>query len=124
MLISLAFAAVLLTTPVASDGDTIRDRHTGVRWRVENIDAPETSATRAQCPVEIERGRAAQRYAGQIIGRARKVEALPTGRTDRYGRPVARILLDGRDFGEMMMRAGHAQRWRGRKAQWCPAPAR
>lgn len=67
------------------DGDTIDDRATGVRYRLANIDAPETGA-KARCRRERMLGEAARRTAIAMVRAAAKVEARRTFRTDRYGR--------------------------------------
>lgn len=105
-----------LAQPSVIDGDTLRDG--GERYRVENIDAPEAGA-RAQCPSERALAEEARRYLAAWVARARRVEAEPTGRRDRYGRVVARILIDGVDLGERLMARGLARPWRGRKADFC-----
>lgn len=105
-----------LAQPVVIDGDTLRDG--GERYRVENIDAPE-QGPRAQCEAERALGQAATAYLTSWLAGARRVEAALTGRRDRYGRIVARIIIDGADLGERLMARGLAQPWRGRKADFC-----
>jgi endonuclease YncB( thermonuclease family) len=53
------------------------------------------------------------------VNQASRVEAELTGRRDSYGRIVARIEIDGVDLGERLIARGLAQRWRGRKADFC-----
>lgn len=112
----LVAVGLTLAQPATIDGDTLRDGDD--RYRVENIDAPERGA-RAECPEERALAEAASVYVSEWIARARRVEAHPTGRRDRYGRVVARIDLDGVDLGERLIARGLAQRWRGRKADFC-----
>ena len=116
MQILLAFG-LLLQQPTAIDGDTLRDAD-GERYRVENIDAPERGA-RSECPEERVLAEAASAYVVAWIAEARRVEAHPVGRRDRYGRIVARIEIDGVDLGERLIARGLAQPWRGRKANFC-----
>jgi endonuclease YncB( thermonuclease family) len=99
---------LVLGHPVVGDGDTLRDGDE--RYRVGHIDAPERGA-RAECVDERALAEAARFYLC--------VEALPSGRRDRYGRIVARIEIDGVDLGERLMARGLAQRWRGRKGDFC-----
>ncbi|PZO54899.1 MAG: hypothetical protein DCF16_04150 [Alphaproteobacteria bacterium] len=106
-----------LSQPQAIDGDTLRDAE-GERYRVENIDAPETGP-RSECPEERVLGAAATAYVAAWLQQARSVEAHPVGRRDRYGRVVARIEIDGVDLGERLITRGLAQPWRGRKATFC-----
>ena len=39
--------------------------------------------------------------------------------TDRYGRTVAYLELDGGDFGELMIERGFAVAWAGKRQNWC-----
>lgn len=105
-----------LAQPSVVDGDTLRDG--GERYRVENIDAPERGA-RARCESERRLAETARSYLIDWVAHARRVEATPVGRRDRYGRVVARISIDGIDLGERLMARGLAQRWRGRRANFC-----
>lgn len=108
---------LFLTGPEAIDGDTLRDA-AGERYRVENIDAPERGR-RAECPEERILAEASAAYVEAWLAPARRVEAHPVGRRDRYGRVVARIEIDGVDLGERLIARGLAQPWRGRKADFC-----
>jgi endonuclease YncB( thermonuclease family) len=117
VLVPLLLAAGLaLSQPAVIDGDTLRDGNE--RYRVENIDAPERGA-RAECPEERALAEAARAYVVEWVANAHRVEALPIGRRDRYGRIVARIEIDGVDLGERLMARGLAQRWAGHKADFC-----
>jgi micrococcal nuclease len=98
------------------DGDTLRLG--AERLRIENLDAPDIGS-HARCALENRRGTAARAYAQRLVGQASRFEVLPAGRRDRYGRLVARVRLDGQDFGEAMIRAGHGRPWRGRSSDWC-----
>ena len=121
MLSLLVAAGLVLSQPVVVDGDTLHDGRRET-YRVENIDAPERGA-RAECVDERALAEAARAYLVEWVGSARRVEALPSGRRDRYGRVVARIEIDGVDLGERLMARGLAQPWRGRKADFCSATA-
>lgn len=117
MLIPLLVAGgLVLSQPVVVDGDTLRDGET--RYRVENIDAPERGH-RAQCPEERALAETANAYLTSWVASADQVVVVPIGRTDRYGRPVVRVQIDGVDLGERLMARGLAQPWRGRKADFC-----
>lgn len=100
------------------DGDTIDDRKTRIRYRVVNIDAPETQ-DRAKCFRERKQGQIAKNMATGIFRRARTVIAKPVGRLDVHGRVVAAIEVDGEDFGELMVKRGVARRWTGVREKWC-----
>lgn len=94
------------------DGDTFW--LSGEKVRVENIDTPEIEGKCAR-----ERGLA-------IRARDRLLELLNSGDvvmrrsgTDRYGRTLARIRVNGRDVGETLVAEGLARRWEGRRREWC-----
>jgi endonuclease YncB( thermonuclease family) len=107
-----------LRAPWVIDGDTIEDRAAGARYRVANIDAPETGEN-AKCFRERHRGELAKREAIRLVRGARSTQVRRTWRTDRYGRRVAFVLVDGQDLGEALMKRGLARPWRGRRERWC-----
>lgn len=107
-----------VSTPYVIDGDTIDDRATGVRYRLANIDAPETHDN-ARCASEHLIGMLAKQEAISLVRSARSVTVRATWRWDRFGRRVAFVLVDGEDLGHLLMRRGLAWPWRGRKARWC-----
>ncbi len=99
------------------DGDTIDDNATRIRYRLENIDAPETKY--AACAAEAHMGERSKWTAYELIKAANNVEAHTTGRIDQYGRTIARIKLDGKDLGEMLIARGFARPWTGARENWC-----
>ncbi len=107
-----------LAQPRVIDGDTIDDLATGVRYRLANIDSPETGDN-AKCFKERERGEAATVAADQIVRGARRVEVRQTLRIDLYGRRVAFVMVDGEDLGQLLVRRGLARPWRGTRERWC-----
>jgi endonuclease YncB( thermonuclease family) len=109
-----------LARPWVIDGDTIDDLATGVRYRLANIDAPETGDN-AKCYKEAERGQLAKWTAVRLIREAARVTTRPTWRKDRYGRRVAFVLIDGEDLGELLVQRGLAVRWQGHRKKWCGA---
>jgi hypothetical protein len=109
-----------LVQPWVIDGDTIDDAAAGIRYRLANIDAPETG-DHAKCYREAERGQLAKWAAIRLVREAAAVTARPTGRMDRYGRCVAFILVDGADLGNLLVGRGLALPWRGRRERWCGA---
>jgi endonuclease YncB( thermonuclease family) len=111
-------AQKVLKSPWVIDGDTIDDRAAGIRYRVANIDAPETGEN-AKCKYERFLGEAATAAAIQIVRDAKVVSVRPTWRTDRYGRRVAYVLVDGADFGDILVKRGLARPWRGQREKWC-----
>lgn len=104
--------------PSVVDGDTIDDLAIGVRYRLANIDAPETGDG-ATCATERAVGFRASMYAKACIASAKRVEIRRTWRWDQYGRRVAFVLIDGSDLGEELIKEGFAHRWRGRRERWC-----
>jgi endonuclease YncB( thermonuclease family) len=100
------------------DGDTIRAAE--ITYRVVNIDTPEVGGN-ARCDAERQAGRRATQRTRALIEGARRVETRNTGRTDRYGRVVAFVLVDGRDLGDTLIAEGLARPWRGRREPWCGA---
>ncbi len=116
MLAAAVAAGLLLASPVVVDGDTLRDRTE--RYRVENIDAPETGA-RAECSAERALGLEAKAALEAWVASARRVEVFPVGRRDRWNRVIDRVTIDGADLGQGLIARGLAQPWRGRKARFC-----
>lgn len=119
----LTLAAVLLALSAASpdrlrvvDGDTLAQGST--RLRVLDLDAPELGK-RARCALERRRGEGSRDYARALIASASSVVVQPSGRIDRYKRPLVRVSVDGRDFAAVMIAAGHGRPWRGRSSDWC-----
>lgn len=107
-----------LLSPHVIDGDTIHDLANGLRYRLANIDAPETGDN-AKCHKERERGERAKMVARGLVADAQCVEARPTFRIDQYGRRIAFVLIDGVDLGEMLVERGLARPWRGTRRRWC-----
>lgn len=101
----------------AVDGDTVKLGTQSLR--LLNIDAPEVS--RPQCDAEAMRGRAATDRLRALLVQG-QVAILPNGRLDRYGRPLVRVTVDGRDVGDLLITEGLAKPWpvKGDPA-WCPA---
>ncbi len=109
-----------LVLPFVVDGDTIDDLATGVRYRIANIDAPETGDN-ARCGTERSVGFRATQQATALIKAACRVEVRKTWRHDQYGRRIAFVLIDGQDMGKTLVRTGFAHPWRGSRERWCGA---
>jgi len=107
-----------LSAPRVLDGDTIEDVADGWRYRLANIDAPETGDN-ARCHRERQRGEAARDAAIHAIRAAKLVEVRRTFRIDCYGRRIAFVLVDGEDLGETLLKRGLARPWRGQRRRWC-----
>lgn len=100
------------------DGDTFELE--GETIRIENIDAPE-SGRRAKCAAEALLADKATAALGDIVWRP--LTLARSGR-DRWGRTLARVTVrtpsgSENDVGEIMITAGLAAEWRGRRANWC-----
>jgi hypothetical protein len=100
------------------DGDTIRDNATKTVYRLENIDCPETEE-RAKCLREREQGKRAKFEAVRLLKGATNITVRPSGKIDDYGRSVAKVNVDGADFGQLMIDRGFARSWRGVREDWC-----
>ncbi len=101
----------------AIDGDTYVCR--GERIRVENIDSPELHA---RCEGELDAARAAKLFAQAALDGALQIEIKVYEKRprDRYGRTLARVLVDGDDLGEIMIAAKLARPYHGeRRHSWC-----
>lgn len=123
-----AFSAIALLTTALSgvavaasvrtiDGDTIEVD--GETIRILNIDTPEIR--HAQCDAErrlgeVAKNRVRQLLAGGTIG----IRRGDGGRmTDRYGRTLAVVDIDGVDIGEQLIAEGLARPWTGKRRSWC-----
>ncbi len=114
ILLSLNCAPVLAGDYRAVDGDTLVFGKE--RIRIKNIDAPETHPCR--CALECDLGGKATVFT-QLAVDTSTVTVERRERKDRYGRTIARVYVDGRDLGEMLIEAGLARKWRGRREPWC-----
>jgi endonuclease YncB( thermonuclease family) len=111
MLAEIVLAAALY----AIDGDTLALGQE--RIRLENVDTPEIHPCR--CESECALGLRAAAFTQQAIN-AGGVLIERTPRTDRYGRTIARVYINGRDLGEMLIAAGLGRPYHGeRRRPWC-----
>lgn len=99
------------------DGDTVDWQ--GRRWRLTGYDTPEIY--HAGCPAERHRGIVAAARLVALIEAGAVLEPDPGGRLDKYKRGLGRLVLDGADVGETLIREGHARAYDGRTARqsWC-----
>lgn len=105
---------------IVVDGDTIRSP-AGVRYRLLELDAPETFF--ARCDAELALGMKAKARLEQILasGTARLVES---GRIDKYRRSLATLTVNGRDVAEIMIAEHLARPYHGeRRKGWCDGAA-
>ncbi len=110
-----------------SDGDS--GRYDGNKFRLANIDAPETggvgSRGGAKCEAERDLGYEAKAFMVEAT-RTGQLEVIWSGETDRYDRRVVSITVNGQSVSEMGVNAGHLKPWphlNGRaladKPRWC-----
>lgn len=110
-----------------SDGDS--GRIDGVKFRLANVDAPETGGVGAiggaKCEFERELGFDAKAFMVELTRDAELVITHNSG-PDRYEREVINLSANGQDVGEAGVAAGHLGPWphRGRRAltkkpDWC-----
>ncbi|MEP2457423.1 MAG: thermonuclease family protein [Shimia thalassica] len=101
---------------MAVDGDTVH--LAGETIRLLGFDTPETY--RAQCDAERARGDAATERLRELLARASSARLAYLPRRDRYGRDLARLMLDGEDVADIMVGEGLARRYSGGQRQsWC-----
>ncbi|BEU99226.1 thermonuclease family protein [Novosphingobium olei] len=100
------------------DGDTFWYR--GTKIRIADINAPEVG--HPSCPYEAELGAAATQRLIQLLNDGPFSLAVEGARTtDRYGRALRVVLRDGQSLGSRLEREGLAERWKGRRGNWCAA---
>src|SRR5690606_5936988 len=98
------------------DGDSVRLGLTpeAEAVRILNIDAP---AIDGQCQYETDLAQTAKSALAGLLDGAR-VDIRRQG-TDRYGRTLAALSVNGRDVGDMLVAEGLARTWSGRREGWC-----
>lgn len=108
-------AAVLCATPIVHDGDSLRCN--GERIRIENIDAPELPdspkchdrrISYAWC--DYEKGYAARDALSAFLAKGQVM--IERHGTDRYGRTLATVSVNGQDVGAYLVSIGLAKWWR------------
>jgi endonuclease YncB( thermonuclease family) len=90
------------------DGDTIN-----IRWkkgdteivRILGIDTPETRHLEHDIPYAQPFGVEAQAFAEKIFADARQVELLRSATLDPYGRTLAYVFVDDRNYSVLIVRA-------------------
>ncbi len=97
------------------DGDTIWYR--GDKIRISDINTPEIS--QPGCAAERALGEQARARLTALLN-AGPFTLEASGRdTDRYGRLLRVIRRDGQSLGAMLVAAGLAEVWQGRRGDWC-----
>ncbi|WP_375567577.1 thermonuclease family protein [Oceaniradius stylonematis] len=70
-----------------------------------------------RCVFETDLALQAKIRLAQIL-EGRRVEILRQG-TDRYGRTLAAVRVEGQDVGDILVGEGLARTWTGRREPWC-----
>ena len=98
------------------DGDSIRLGTTrqSDAVRIFNIDAPEIEG---QCAYESDLALQSKNRLAELVN-GRRIEIFRQG-TDRYGRTLAAIRVEGRDVGDILVSEGLARTWAGHREPWC-----
>ncbi len=98
------------------DGDTFVI--SGEKFRIEGIDTPEIHG---KCLFEEIVAEQAKVRLTKLLSR-RAVHVMRTGK-DKYGRTLARVEVDHKDIGDVLMKEGLARKWTktwdGNEAPWC-----
>jgi micrococcal nuclease len=116
----LRFALYALAAYIVVDGDTIKAPF-GPTYRILGYDTPETHL--AKCDAERELGFAAKAKLEELLRRG-EVRVLESGKTDRYGRSLAKVTVNGEDLARVMIREGLARPYHGEKRRsWCDLSA-
>lgn len=97
------------------DGDTFH-LTSGEKIRILEIDTPELFS--AKCSYELTHA---------ILAKAELSEILQSGTltlsregTDRYGRTLAHVYVDGTSVADLMLRSGLARPYGNGRKPWCP----
>jgi len=99
------------------DGDTVWIA--GIKYRLEEIDAPERGDG-AECKLESDMAMEATTRLAHILS-TNGWKIVPSGK-DRYGRVLARFVIGETTAGKMLVESGLARLWSGRKETWCSRP--
>ena len=97
------------------DGDSIRLGYAGGESiRLANIDAPEIEG---RCRFETNLAQQSKNRLAELMA-GQRVEIHRQG-TDRYGRTLAVVWVNGADAGDMLVSEGLARTWSGYREPWC-----
>jgi len=109
--------AAALAAIVVIDGDTIE--LDGTRWRLMGYDTPET--VHAQCDAERALGRIAAKRLRELVSDGQVMIRANRRATDRYGRRLGWLFVNGEDVGKILIREGMARPYDGRskRKNWC-----
>lgn len=102
------------------DGDTFWYR--GTKIRIADINAPEVS--HPSCPREAALGAKATGRLTQLLNAGPFTLSVEGKRdTDCYGRALRVVVRRGESLGLQLEREGLAERWKGRRGDWCGGAA-
>lgn len=99
------------------DGDTIWYR--GEKIRLADINAPEVS--QPGCAAEAALGERATRRLTELLNAGAFSLERERRDSDRYGRKLRVITRRGTSLGAVLAAEGLAERWQGRRGEWCGA---
>jgi len=99
------------------DGDTFWLE--GEKIRIADINTPETY--HAACEAELRRGKAATRRLVALLNEGPFILQRGKRDRDRYGRLLRVVLRNGESLGERLIAEGLAERWTGKRGDWCEA---
>ena len=125
LLVSTAQASELVPATVVSvyDGDSITvtaDLWPGLTWdgsiRVRGVDTPEING---ECEEEERMAQEAKTFVeGLVLGKT--IFLHQVHEEDRYGRPLAYVIVDGEDLTTLLIEAGHGRAYEGGAREgWC-----
>ena len=96
------------------DGDTIFLGKK--RFRFVGIDAPEIREP--QCQREFVLGQKAKSRLTELLKNARKINILPVGEKDKYGRFLVQVFVDGKNAGKILVSEKLALPWKAGRKAW------
>jgi micrococcal nuclease len=98
------------------DGDSflIGMKHGSERVRILGLDAAEIEG---KCSYEIQMAKKAKRRLSELAN-GQRVQVFRNGK-DKYGRTLARVLVNGNDVSQILINEGLARPWRGHREPWC-----
>jgi endonuclease YncB( thermonuclease family) len=97
------------------DGDTFWLE--GVKYRVADIDAPETHPSR--CAREAELGDRATERLRELLNQGAFALEDSDRDTDIYGRKLRTLTRNGQSLGQILVTEGLARTWTGHRQPWC-----
>lgn len=98
------------------DGDTIEVN--GERIRMLDFDTPEISEPK--CASEYAKGQEAKFRLLELLNSGTvQIRSSGARDSDKYGRKLRLVLVDGRSVGDTLIAEGLAWPWEGRRHAWC-----